>query len=132
MAVSMTGYGTAQCEQDGWLCQVEIRSVNQRFLEFDYGSQWIADIGGICQGESEKVCQRGKVDGSIRLESMTQSAQGFPHWQESAVRHYASLLSQFEELTGREVQVSMKDRFSQRDLLANQLIWKFLLNWEKS
>ena len=33
MAVSMTGYGTAQCEQDGWLCQVEIRSVNQRFLD---------------------------------------------------------------------------------------------------
>jgi uncharacterized protein (TIGR00255 family) len=69
----------------------------------------------------KKVCQRGKVDGSIRLESMTQSAQGFPHWQEPAVRHYASLLSQFEELTGREVQVSMKDLLSQRDLLGESV-----------
>ena len=30
-------------------------------------------------------------------------------------------LSQFEELTGREVQVSMKDLFSQRDLLGESV-----------
>ena len=122
MAVSMTGYGTAQCEQDGWLCQVEIRSVNQRFLDVRLRlPNGLLTLEASVKEKVKKVCQRGKVDGSIRLESMTQSAQGFPHWQEPAIRHYASLLSQFEELTGREVQVSMKDLLSQRDLLGESV-----------
>ena len=139
MAISMTGYGTAQCEQDGWLCHVEIRSVNQRFLDIRLRlPNALLTLEASVKDKVKKVCQRGKVDGSIRLESMTQSSQGFPHWQEPAVRHYADLLSQFEELTGREVQVSMKDLLSQRDLLgesvdleippelAGKLIWESL------
>ena len=122
MAVSMTGYGTAQCELDGWLCQVEIRSVNQRFLDIRLRlPNALLTLEASVKDKVKKVCQRGKVDGSIRLESVTQSTQGFPHWQEPAVRYYASLLSQFEELTGREVQVSMKDLLSQRDLLGESI-----------
>ena len=97
MAVSMTGYGTAQCEQDGWLCQVEIRSVNQRFLDVRLRlPNGLLTLEASVKEKVKKVCQR-------------------------AVRHYASLLSQFEELTGREVQVSMKDLFSQRDLLGESV-----------
>ncbi|MEC7130464.1 MAG: YicC/YloC family endoribonuclease, partial [SAR324 cluster bacterium] len=29
----MTGYGTAEIQAEGWRCLVEIRSVNQRFLD---------------------------------------------------------------------------------------------------
>ena len=139
MAVSMTGYGSAQCEKDGWLCQVEIRSVNQRFLDVRLRlPNGLLTLEASVKEKVKKVCQRGKVDGTIRLESMTQNAQGLPHWQEPAVRHYASLLSQFEELTGREVQISMKDLLGQRDLLGEsvdleippelgeQLIWESL------
>ena len=58
----MTGYGTAQCEQDGWLCQVEIDlSISG---SCSTTAQWIADIGGICQGESEKGMPTRQVDGS--------------------------------------------------------------------
>ena len=33
MAISMTGFGSANLEWDDWSCHVEIRSVNQRFLD---------------------------------------------------------------------------------------------------
>ena len=33
MAISMTGFGAADAQWETWSCQVEIRSVNQRFLD---------------------------------------------------------------------------------------------------
>ena len=33
MAISMTGFGAAEEQWASWSCQVEIRSVNQRFLD---------------------------------------------------------------------------------------------------
>lgn len=121
MAISMTGYGTAQSEQDGWLCQVELRSVNQRFLDVRVRlPNGFLAIENAVKEKVKKVCHRGKVDGSIRLEPVAQGGSGLPQWQEKAVKHYAGLLSQFEELTGREVQISMRDLLGQRDLLGEQ------------
>ena len=33
MPISMTGFGSAESQFGAWFCQVEIRSVNQRFLD---------------------------------------------------------------------------------------------------
>ena len=35
MALSMTGFGTAEVQWDTWLCVVEIRSVNHRYLDIN-------------------------------------------------------------------------------------------------
>ena len=69
MAISMTGFGTAEAQWESWSCQVEIRSVNQRFLDIrcrlPLGFQTLeADF----KKQIKAVCTRGKVDCSIRLE----------------------------------------------------------------
>ena len=69
MAISMTGFGTAEAQWKSWSCQVEIRSVNQRFLDIrcrlPLGFQTLeADF----KKQIKAVCTRGKVDCSIRLE----------------------------------------------------------------
>ena len=70
MAISMTGYGAAELQwESSWSCQVEIRSVNQRFLDvrcrLPVGLQKLeSDI----KKQIKLTCARGKIDCYIRLE----------------------------------------------------------------
>ena len=65
----MTGYGTAELENDGWLCKVEIRSVNQRFLDIRLGLPSSFSCYEIELKEKIKnVCKRGKIDCTVKLD----------------------------------------------------------------
>ena len=63
---SMTGYGQARSQHDGRPLMVEIRAVNQRFLEIKLNMPreylpWEADLRNVVQGQ----VARGKIDVTI-------------------------------------------------------------------
>ena len=68
----MTGFGAADAQWESSICQVEIRSVNQRFLDIrcrlPLGFQTMEpEIKKVIKA----VCSRGKIDCSIKLEKGT-------------------------------------------------------------
>ncbi|MBF0240220.1 MAG: YicC family protein, partial [SAR324 cluster bacterium] len=70
MAYSMTGFGSAQLSRDGWQCQIEIRSVNSRFL--DSRIKLPTGFQNLEQSLNQTIkehCSRGKVDCTINLQN---------------------------------------------------------------
>ena len=108
MAISMTGFGAADAQWETWICQVEIRSVNQRFLDIrcrlPFGFQTMEPE---IKKQIKAVSSRGKIDCSIKLE------KGAPEEKlklnlERAQRYY-ELLTEFEALSGRKVGIDARD-----------------------
>ena len=71
MSDSMTGYGTTEIQAEGWRCLVEIRSVNQRFLDIrlklpsGYQSQ-----EKVYREKIKSFCRRGKVECLVKIEPL--------------------------------------------------------------
>ena len=108
MAISMTGFGTAEAQWESWSCQVEIRSVNQRFLDIrcrlPLGFQTLeADF----KKQIKAACTRGKVDCSIRLEKGEGDEKLKLNHERAKI--FNELLGEFEELSGRKVNVEARD-----------------------
>ena len=108
MAISMTGFGAADAQWDTWICQVEIRSVNQRFLDIrcrlPFGFQTMEPE---IKKQIKAVSSRGKIDCSIKLEKGA-SEEKLKLNLERAQRYY-ELLTEFEALSGRKVGVDARD-----------------------
>ena len=108
MAISMTGFGAADAQWETWICQVEIRSVNQRFLEIrcrlPLGFQTMEPE---IKKQIKAVSSRGKIDCSIKLEKGA-SVEKLKLNPERAQR-YNELLTEFEALSGRKVGVDARD-----------------------
>ncbi len=108
MAISMTGFGSADAQWESWSCQVEIRSVNQRFLDIrcrlPVGFQTLeADF----KKQIKAACTRGKVDCSIRLEKGEGDEKLKLNHERAKI--FNELLGEFEELSGRKVNVEARD-----------------------
>ena len=108
MAISMTGFGSADLQWESWSCQVEIRSVNQRFLDIrcrlPLGFQ---NLEQDFKKQIKEVCTRGKIDCSVRLEKVV-GEENLKLNPERALL-FNGLLGEFEELSGRKVNVEAKD-----------------------
>ena len=108
MAISMTGFGAADAQWETWICQVEIRSVNQRFLDIrcrlPFGFQTMEPE---IKKQIKAVSSRGKIDCSIKLEKGV-SEEKLKLNLERAQR-YNELLTEFEALSGRKVGVDARD-----------------------
>ncbi|MED5516603.1 MAG: YicC/YloC family endoribonuclease [SAR324 cluster bacterium] len=108
MAISMTGFGSADAQWESWSCQVEIRSVNQRFLDIrcrlPLGFQ---NLEQDFKKQIKEVCTRGKIDCSVRLEKVV-GEEKLKLNPERAIL-FNGLLGEFEELSGRKVNVEAKD-----------------------
>lgn len=108
MAISMTGFGAADTQWETWICQVEIRSVNQRFLDIrcrlPLGFQTMEPE---IKKQIKAVSSRGKIDCSIKLEKGA-SEEKLKLNLERAQR-YNELLTEFEALSGRKVGVDARD-----------------------
>jgi len=108
MAISMTGFGAADAQWETWICQVEIRFVNQRFLDIrcrlPFGFQTMEPE---IKKQIKAVSSRGKIDCSIKLE------KGVPEEKLKLnlerAQHYNELLTEFEALSGRKVGVDARD-----------------------
>ncbi len=64
MIISMTGYGRASLEEENFFCQVEIRSVNNRFLKI---SIHLPDELAECEADIDKQVRQQLCRGSINI-----------------------------------------------------------------
>ena len=108
MTISMTGFGAADAQWEAWICQVEIRSVNQRFLDIrcrlPLGFQTMEPE---IKKQIKAVSSRGKIDCSIKLEKGASEEKLKLNLERA--QHYNELLSEFEALSGRKVGVDARD-----------------------
>ena len=108
MAISMTGFGSADLQWESWSCQVEIRSLNQRFLDIrirlPLGFQ---NLEQDFKKQIKEVCTRGKIDCSVRLEKVVGEEKLKLNPERALL--FNGLLGEFEELSGRKVNVEAKD-----------------------
>ena len=108
MAISMTGFGAADAQWEAWICQVEIRSVNQRFLDIrcrlPLGFQTMEPE---IKKQIKAVSSRGKIDCSIKLEKGASEEKLKLNLERA--QHYNELLTEFEALSGRKVGVDARD-----------------------
>ena len=104
----MTGFGSADLQWESWSCQVEIRSVNQRFLDIrcrlPLGFQ---NLEQDFKKQIKEVCTRGKIDCSVRLEKVVGEEKLKLNPERALL--FNGLLGEFEELSGRKVNVEAKD-----------------------
>ena len=108
MTISMTGFGAADAQWESWICQVEIRSVNQRFLDIrcrlPLGFQTMEPE---IKKQIKAVSSRGKIDCSIKLEKGASEEKLKLNLERA--QHYNELLAEFEALSGRKVGVDARD-----------------------
>jgi len=108
MTISMTGFGAADAQWESWICQVEIRSVNQRFLDIrcrlPLGFQTMEPE---IKKQIKAVSSRGKIDCSIKLEKGASEEKLKLNLERA--QHYNELLTEFEALSGRKVGVDARD-----------------------
>ena len=108
MTISMTGFGAADAQWEAWICQVEIRSVNQRFLDIrcrlPFGFQTMEPE---IKKQIKAVSSRGKIDCSIKLEKGASEEKLKLNLERG--QHYNELLAEFEALSGRKVGVDARD-----------------------
>ena len=108
MAISMTGFGAADAQWETWICQVEIRSVNQRFLDIrcrlPFGFQTMEPE---IKKQIKAVSSRGKIDCSIKLEKGASEEKLKLNLERA--QHYNELLTEFEALSGRKVGIDARD-----------------------
>ena len=106
----MTGFGAADAQWESWICQVEIRSVNQRFLDIrcrlPLGFQTMEPE--IKKG-IKAVSSRGKIDCTIKLEKGTTEEK--LNLNPERAQRYNELLLEFETLSGRKVGVEARDLY---------------------
>ena len=108
MAISMTGFGAADAQWESWSCQVEIRSVNQRFLDIRCRSPLgFQNLEADIKKQIKVSCTRGKVDCSIRLERGDREEK--LKLNPERTKMFNELLTEFEELSGRMVNVEARD-----------------------
>jgi len=104
----MTGFGAADAQWETWICQVEIRSVNQRFLDIrcrlPLGFQTMEPE---IKKQIKAVSSRGKIDCSIKLEKGASEEKLKLNLERA--QHYNELLAEFEALSGRKVGVDARD-----------------------
>lgn len=104
----MTGFGAADAQWETWICQVEIRSVNQRFLDIrcrlPFGFQTMEPE---IKKQIKAVSSRGKIDCSIKLEKGAPEEKLKLNLERA--QHYYKLLTEFEALSGRKVGVDARD-----------------------
>jgi len=108
MTISMTGFGAADAQWETWICQVEIRSVNQRFLDIrcrlPFGFQTMEPE---IKKQIKAVSSRGKIDCSIKLEKGASEEKLKLNLERA--QHYNELLAEFEAFSGRKVGVDARD-----------------------
>lgn len=107
----MTGYGAGESGTSSWRCVVEIRSVNQRFLDIRLRlpSQF-SSLEAELKERVRKICKRGKVEGSIKLEQAEQ--QPALRLNPERAAQLVALSREFEQLSGQPMQFHARDLMS--------------------
>ena len=118
MIRSMTGYGRSELQNDSFRIAVEIKSVNNRYLDINIKMPRILNpLEAQIRKELKKYMERGKVDVFISYQDLSESNMEVKYNARIA-REYWNYLSQMAEEFGIEndVRVSSLARFP--DVLA--------------
>ena len=108
MALSMTGFGTADVQWETWSCLAEIRSVNHRFLDINCRLPFsFQKLEQELKNQIKSSCSRGKIDCTIRLEK--ESGDDDLRLNPEEVKKILKLLREFEDLSGRNVSINLAD-----------------------
>jgi uncharacterized protein (TIGR00255 family) len=116
-AQSMTGYGKAESVGEGYSVTVELKSVNNRFLEFQVrSSKNILPLEPRLKQEIGKHLARGSVNCHVQYESSGPGAGGLS-FNEPIFKTYADLLQTAQKRLGLETVISITDLLRMPDLL---------------
>lgn len=116
-AQSMTGYGKAESVGDGYSVTVELKSVNNRFLEFQVrASKNILPLEPRLKQEIGKHLARGSVNCHVQYDSAGPGAGGLS-FNEPIFRAYATLLQEAQRRLGLETVISVTDLLKMPDML---------------
>ena len=108
MALSMTGFGTADVQWETWSCLAEIRSVNHRFLDINCRLPLsFQKLEQELKNQIKSSCSRGKIDCTIRLEK--ESGDDDMRLNPEEAKKILKLLREFEDLSGRNVSINLAD-----------------------
>ena len=108
MAVSMTGFGTAEVQWETWSCLTEIRSVNHRFLDVNCRLPLtFQKLEQELKNQIKSSCSRGKIDCTIRLEK--ESGDDDLRLNPEEAKNILKFLREFEDLSGRNVSINLAD-----------------------
>ena len=106
MALSMTGFGTAEVQWENWFCVTEIRSVNHRFLDINCRlPSFFQKLEQEFKSHIKSICLRGKIDCFIRLEK--NSGEDELRLNTEETKNFLKLLREFEDLSGRNVSINL-------------------------
>jgi uncharacterized protein (TIGR00255 family) len=115
MIQSMTGFGRAETAGGGWRCTVELRSVNNRFLDVRVKlPQGLSALEETLKKALRGRCERGKVDGSVTLASEDAEQSGLVV-NRAALERYASIFREVSTLMGQPVHLSLGDLINARE-----------------
>ena len=69
MIHSMTGYGRGQWQEESWLCRVEVKSVNHRYLDIQNRlPSELSSLDGKIRKWIQKRVRRGRIDLFLKIE----------------------------------------------------------------
>lgn len=117
MMHSMTGFGRASKSEEGWMCSVELRSVNGRYLEsrIRLPSSLLAMEEGL-KKQIQAKCERGKIECSISLVPVGEG-QALISLNAPLLRGLEAMLAKVEHQLGRSLQIGMGDLLAVKDLV---------------
>ena len=108
MALSMTGFGTADVQWETWSCLAEIRSVNHRYLDINCRLPLsFQKLEQELKNQIKLICSRGKIDCTIRLEK--EFGDDDLRLNSEEAEKLLKLLREFEDLSGRNVSINLAD-----------------------
>ncbi len=121
MIRSMTGFGSAQRDLDGWRCGVELRSVNNRFLDVRIKlPTGCAHLEEPLKKLVRDTCERGKVDGTVSLTAKSEALAGLG-LSSGQLTQLGELLRGAEAALGRPIALSLSDLPAARALLGEEV-----------
>ena len=113
MIKSMTGFGHAEMANDSWRITVEMKSVNNRYLDISIRMpRQLNALEGEIKKELKKYMQRGKVDVFISYEDLTDRARSVQYNRKLAeeyLRHLRQMAEDFGILD--DINVSQLSRY---------------------
>ena len=117
---SMTGFGRAECQQDGWKVSVELSGVNRKQTEIALSLP--RGFSSLETGVRQRLTQaisRGRVNAQISI-TRDKGLESVGVLNEELVRSYGEMFARISELVGRPLSESAQDYLRLPDVLLSE------------
>jgi uncharacterized protein (TIGR00255 family) len=115
---SMTGYGSASAQGEGFQLELEIKSYNNRFLDIEHLTPYyLAPFEMEMDKEVSAVASRGHVTVTVRVKNTESDME--VSVDEDAVRRYADAFATISAASGKALKPSLSDFLAQDGVLSS-------------